>query len=363
MKPIKRGGMYYAKWRCNKGYCADHPDGNVQHYVSLRSTARDEAQARIDLLEKKLDQQRYRIALGLPPDVVASDMTLEDFKERYLDDTKDLKAESTWQGEGYHLQALLKGLSPTLKLGELTPGKLELYQKARLRKVAPKTWNSHVATLQAVFEHGVKREWFSVNPLRALSKVKSADPIKDRYVAPSTILEAIEATPEPLWRYVMLFLYMTYCRGGELRRLKVTDVHRDRGFLEFVRPKERKPKRIALTPEILAVIDGAMELNEGSEYVFAEHGRQISKERLYRKVRKYGAGAVSGLVLGPHRFRHSGITDALESGVPIVAVQALAGHSQLSTTENYNHTQAETSRQALRPVPTSLIVSTHTVRR
>jgi integrase len=217
-----------------------------------------------------------------------------------------------------------------------------------LLEIAPKSWNSHVATIQSIFEWGVKQGWLLANPFRGLERVKKAQPTKDRYIAPGRILEVIRATQDPMWKLVMQFMYATYCRSGELRRLKPEHIKRELGYLEFVKPKEGKLKRIPLTPQLLNIIDKAVAVSPG-EYVFNEEGRQLSKERVYRMIRK--AGAVIGVSLGPHRFRHSGITDALGNGAALAGVQSIAGHTQLATTQGYLNLPHNAAISALRTLP------------
>jgi integrase len=348
MTPIKRGKVYYAKWRCAKGYCFEHPHGGKQHYVSLRSADKREALARVGELCKKLDQQRYRNALGLPPTTVGSELTIAEYTKRYLEGTRGLKAESTWDGEHWHLKAVADYFGSDTKLMDISPMLRNEYRTKRLLEIAPKTWNSHVASIQSIFEWGVKQGWLLVNPFRGLERVKRALPTKDRYVSPERILEVIKATQDPMWKLVMQFMFATYCRSGELRRLKPEHIRRDLGYLEFVKPKEGKVKRIPLTPQLLHIVDKAIFISP-AEYVFNEDGRPLSKERVYRMVRK--AGTVIGVSIGPHRFRHSGITDALGNGAALAGVQSIAGHTQLSTTQGYLSLPVTAAISALRTLP------------
>lgn len=356
MTPIKRGKVYYAKWRCAKGYCFSHPHGGVQHYVSLHSMDKQEAIGRIKALKKKLDEQMYRNALGLPPTSVGSDMTIGEYAERYLKGTVGLKAESTHDGEHWHLKAVIDYFGRDTKLADISPLTRNEYRTNRLKSIAPRTWNSHVASLSSIFEWGVRQGWLLANPFRGIERVKRAQATKDRYISSQSILDVILATQDPLWKLVMAFMYATYCRSGELRRLKPEHIHREKGYLEFVRTKEGRVKRLPLTPQLLAIVDKAIELYPG-EYVFNENGYQLSKERVYRMVSKMGK--LAGVKLGPHRFRHSGITDALGNGIPVAGVQAVAGHSNLATTQGYLNLPEGQLVQAIRTLPLSHVPNPH----
>jgi integrase len=56
----------------------------------------------------------------------------------------------------------------------------------------------------------------------------------------------------------------------------------------------------------------------------------------------------SGVHFTPHAFRHTYATELLRRGVPVEIVQALLGHSSVTTTsETYAHIKVEDSRAAL----------------
>src|SRR5690349_17234091 len=103
MTPIKRKGTYYAVWTCTPGACDRH-DKPAQHWSSLRTGDKREAQGLCAALEEKLDNERRYSALGLPIPRKASDMSLSAFRTAYLESTRHDKSEATWKTEASHLQ-------------------------------------------------------------------------------------------------------------------------------------------------------------------------------------------------------------------------------------------------------------------
>ena len=77
----------------------------------------------------------------------------------------------------------------------------------------------------------------------------------------------------------------------------------------------------------------------------SQRGSRLTREAVWRMVRRWTrAAGVSGHVT-PHTFRHSFATHMLEGGADLRVVQTLLGHASISTTQLYTHLTGERLRE------------------
>ena len=83
-----------------------------------------------------------------------------------------------------------------------------------------------------------------------------------------------------------------------------------------------------------------------TEAVFvSQRGRRLSREAVWRLVKRWSTAAGVRERVTPHTFRHSFATHLLEGGADLRVVQALLGHASISTTQLYTHLTGERVRE------------------
>ena len=172
------------------------------------------------------------------------------------------------------------------------------------------------------------------------------EPVKVPLVLGRNEVKRLLAMAPGLKARVMLSLaYGCGMRAGEVVRLKVGDIDGEQKIIRIVQSKGRKDRNVMLPADILGLLrDWWTERPArqdtgvpGLERVLfpgyrGKHlsARQIS--RLFKQAAK-AAGITRPVTL--HTLRHSFATHLLERGVDIRVIQALLGHSKLTTTARY----------------------------
>ncbi len=144
-------------------------------------------------------------------------------------------------------------------------------------------------------------------------------------------------------RAIIETLYSTGIRRMELVNLTLYDVDLKNGTLMVREGKGKKDRMVPLGQRAARWIERyrdeirpglVIEPDDGTLFLH-ETGESLKKNRLTDLVKKYIAQAGIGKPGACHLFRHSMATQMLDNGADIRHIQAILGHSQLSTTEIY----------------------------
>ena len=145
-------------------------------------------------------------------------------------------------------------------------------------------------------------------------------------------------------RAILETLYATGMRVSEAVNLKVSGVNLEVGFLRCI-GKGNKERVIPLGKKAVASIRRYNEASRNSflkkkesEFLFLNRsGNKISRQSLWKIIKKYARDARIKKPMKPHILRHSFATHLLEGGADLRSVQEMLGHSNISTTQIYTH--------------------------
>ncbi len=146
---------------------------------------------------------------------------------------------------------------------------------------------------------------------------------------------------------ILELMYATGLRASEIVELRMEDIELDEGFI-YVMGKGGK-RRMVPTGEIaLKYLRIYLDVREeflsgkGSNYVFLNYtGEPLTRQGLWKIIKKYGKKIGIADKLTPHTLRHSFATHLLERGADLRSIQIMLGHSRISTTQIYTHIAAE----------------------
>jgi len=282
-------------------------------------------------------------------------------KAKYLEHLKvQGRSERTLEHVEAHLRFFLQYIEQETKVGdlsELAHEDLSAYQtwlcyapsEAKGEPLCVNTQHTRMAEVQGFFRYLFKEGLLLFDPAASLDKPKYRTSLPRGILNPPQVLALLKApdvkTPLGLRdRAILELLYATGIRNAELITLQLQDVALESRQL-MVLGKGRKERlvpfgRIAHTWLVRYLQEARPALLQGAATacVFVSYkGRPIVRSILCWIVKKYVRKAGLPEHTGAHALRHTCATHLLQAGADIRFIQALLGHSCLSTTQVYTH--------------------------
>jgi integrase/recombinase XerD len=159
----------------------------------------------------------------------------------------------------------------------------------------------------------------------------------------------IEAPRNPSHRLMILLLYSAGVRVGELVRLQIRDLDRERRIIVIRHGKGHKDRITLYSEQLAAAMDAHLanritpgDRASGAAYVFTSRSsdRPLTTRTVQHVVTAAAKKAGIAKQVSPHTLRHSFATHLLEQGVDLRYIQELLGHESSRTTEIYTHVTA-----------------------
>jgi len=144
-------------------------------------------------------------------------------------------------------------------------------------------------------------------------------------------------------RAILETLYATGGRASEVTGIRMEDISLDFHFIKL-RGKRSKERMVPLGQKawdaIAAYIDNGRShlVRKQSQHLFLTRlGNTLTRQTLWRIVKKYAQQSDLPKTISPHVLRHSFATHLLNEGADIRAIQEMLGHADISTTQIYTH--------------------------
>jgi integrase/recombinase XerD len=204
------------------------------------------------------------------------------------------------------------------------------------------------STLRQFFTHLMSEQMITVNPMVNVAAPKFLEPLP--VVLKQGEVERILAapnqqTPLGLRDVAMLqLMYSTGLRVSELVSIRMSQMDASRGLIG-VRGKGDKDRVIPTGDVALAATERfvrngrpAMQPISPVDLLFpSRRGTMMTRQNFWLRIRKYALKAGIEGKVSPHVLRHSFATHLLEFGADLRSVQAMLGHSVVTTTQIYTH--------------------------
>lgn len=139
-------------------------------------------------------------------------------------------------------------------------------------------------------------------------------------------------------------MYATGLRASELVGLRLADVDLTGGSVK-ARGKGGKERFIPLGELAVLQLEDylassrpqLLKQRQTSDLFLNRSGRAMSRQSVWKIVKKYVLWAGIDKPISPHTLRHSFATHLLEGGADLRSLQQLLGHADIATTQIYTH--------------------------
>ena len=286
-------------------------------------------------------------------------MNLKDLKIQYLEhlEIEKNRSQKTLENYGRYLDRFLqftKATSPSqitedaIRQYRLHLNRLQDHDGKNLKKV---TQNYHIIALRNFLKYLAKRDIKSVSAEKVeLGKQEDREvTFLERDELDRLLNSAEGGELESLRDKALLTtLFSTGMRVSELCALDRDKIDPKRGEVS-IRGKGSKIRVVFLSDDAKNVIGQYLDKRPDADealFIRIPRSKNFSKEAdlrltprsIQRIVGKYATKAgIMGKNVSPHTLRHSFATDLLRNGADIRSVQALLGHSSVTTTQIYTH--------------------------
>lgn len=141
-------------------------------------------------------------------------------------------------------------------------------------------------------------------------------------------------------RAMFELMYAAGLRVSELITLQEADVELQSGLVKC-HGKGSKERRVPIGKSAIHWLQQysgvkASHARNNTPFFFSKGGRPLTRQMAWKRIKQHAASA--GLQdVSPHTLRHSFATHLMQHGADSRSVQALLGHSDISTTQIYTH--------------------------
>lgn len=206
-----------------------------------------------------------------------------------------------------------------------------------------------LSVLKRFYRWGLRENLITNDPTLNISSPKLAKPLPIS-LSEEEVEKLLQApnTDKPIGmrdRVLLELVYATGLRVSELVKLTLQQIDMQLGLVRIL-GKGGKERIVPVGEEALDWLQKYINrdrktLLEGkavTDYVFVTtRGGGMTRQAFWHIIKNYALAAGIHINISPHTLRHAFATHLLNNGADLRSVQALLGHSDLSTTQIYTH--------------------------
>jgi len=187
-------------------------------------------------------------------------------------------------------------------------------------------------------------------------------------LSPEEVTRLIDSAPNLLYRTILMTLYSTGIRRGELVQLQAADIDKELMLVHIREGKGKRDRNVPLSPKLLDALREYWRWMKPVTYLFpgVVDGRRVdapvSDKIVWHACRLAAQRAGITKRVHPHTLRHSFATHLLEAGADLPSIQKLLGHADIRDTTIYLHLSRKHLQAVANPLDEIPVSSSATVR-
>jgi len=217
---------------------------------------------------------------------------------------------------------------------------------------SPATLHRKAACLRSFYRHLRREGRLDNDPTAAVSGPRRGRRLPEVLTRGevAALLEQPRGTDPAALRDRALLEVMYACglRASEVIGLEVGDVDLDEGVVR-ARGKGSKERVVPIGSAAVSAVRAYVQRGRpklvrfGTEsHLFVNfRGQALTRQGLYKIVRRHAESAGLGDRMSPHTLRHTFATHLLAGGCDLRSVQEMLGHADVATTQLYTHLSSE----------------------
>jgi len=156
-------------------------------------------------------------------------------------------------------------------------------------------------------------------------------------------------------RAILELFYSSGLRVSEMSDLQPTDVHEQDKWVRVI-GKGEKVRMVPIGEHALISLKNYLERGrlklckqKTCRNLFVSRlGKKMTRQTIWHLIKKYAKQVGISHYTSPHTLRHSFATHLLEGGADLRSLQAMLGHSSVSTTQMYTHVSKQHLHQTIK---------------
>lgn len=205
--------------------------------------------------------------------------------------------------------------------------------------------NKHLRLIKALFNYGIKRNWFIHNPTNGIDFFGIQR--EKKYIPPPEDIDNVFSLANQEQRNYLTVVAMTLARVREINNLKWEDINFPENYL-ILRTRKAKnsdvvERKIPMTPKVREIL---LSLEHKGEYVFINPRTRTKYD--YRD--KFLPRLCKKAEVKPfmyHALRHYGASKLSNAGVALTDIQEILGHQRATTTDLYLQSLRNSVKEAM----------------